>query len=93
MWAGGGRIPGKGSSAAEAWGRGKNMVCSLSHCVGRGCAGWGALSGGGGWRSRWKPEGKGLRCLGEEFMLSPVGAGRLLGWLQWGNERIRFVFS
>lgn len=36
----------------------------------------GALSGGGGRRRRWELDVKGLKGGGEDFMLSPVGAGR-----------------
>lgn len=39
---------GQGAFAAELWGRGKSTVCSLSHCVGRGCAGCRPSPGKGG---------------------------------------------
>lgn len=44
--------------------------------MGVGVCGVGVLSGDGGWRSRWEPDDNDLKGLGEEVMLSPVGAGR-----------------
>lgn len=44
--------------------------------MGCGCVWGGVLSGDGGWRSRWEPDDNVLKGLGEEVMLSPVGAGR-----------------
>lgn len=71
----GGGIPGRGSFPAAVWGQGKNRVLPRVIEWGVGVCWLGASLEMGGWRSRWEPEDKGFRGLGDKIIFSPVGAG------------------